>query len=140
MLAWTDDFIWVSGIFIFCVMSYGSWIFFTLCREIWNYEYPCEKVTFKNFLLKLFSILVHSTSVDVVWWWKGQNVECYYLLEIICVFCLIQRWAKALKAASKQFKKWKTKRDPIAHVMLPRWCFLNICWMGDVFTFFLIVN
>ncbi|KAK7327261.1 hypothetical protein VNO80_31627 [Phaseolus coccineus] len=31
-----------------------------------------------------------------------------------------KRWARALKAASKQFKKWKTKRDPIAHVMLPR--------------------
>ncbi|WVY94775.1 hypothetical protein V8G54_033863 [Vigna mungo] len=51
---------------------------------------------------------------------KGQNVECDYLLEIICVFGLIQRWARALKAASKQFKKWKTTRDPIAHVMLPK--------------------
>ncbi|TKY47898.1 hypothetical protein E2542_SST29959 [Spatholobus suberectus] len=30
-----------------------------------------------------------------------------------------KRWARALKAASKQFKKWKVKRDPIAHVMLP---------------------
>ncbi|XP_025645335.1 uncharacterized protein [Arachis hypogaea] len=29
-------------------------------------------------------------------------------------------WAKALKAASKQFKRWKSKRDPIAHVMLPK--------------------
>ncbi|KAK7393797.1 hypothetical protein VNO78_22361 [Psophocarpus tetragonolobus] len=30
-------------------------------------------------------------------------------------------WARgALKAASKQFKKWKVKRDPIAHVMLPK--------------------
>ncbi|KAK7316547.1 hypothetical protein RJT34_00098 [Clitoria ternatea] len=31
-----------------------------------------------------------------------------------------KRWARALKAASKQFKKWKGKRDPIAHVMLPK--------------------
>ncbi|BAT88999.1 uncharacterized protein HKW66_Vig0182590 [Vigna angularis] len=31
-----------------------------------------------------------------------------------------KRWARALKAASKQFKKWKTTRDPIAHVMLPK--------------------
>nr|AFK48023.1 unknown [Medicago truncatula] len=30
-----------------------------------------------------------------------------------------KRWGRALKAASKQFKKWKVKRDPIAHVMLP---------------------
>ncbi|XLR60197.1 hypothetical protein S83_010869 [Arachis hypogaea] len=29
-------------------------------------------------------------------------------------------WGKALKAASKQFKRWKSKRDPIAHVMLPK--------------------
>ncbi|MED6197449.1 hypothetical protein PIB30_056562 [Stylosanthes scabra] len=29
-------------------------------------------------------------------------------------------WAKALRAASKQFKRWKAKRDPIAHVMLPK--------------------
>ncbi|KAG4958234.1 hypothetical protein JHK82_034948 [Glycine max] len=38
-----------------------------------------------------------------------------------CNPILNKRWARALKAASKQFKKWKVKRrDPIAHVMLPR--------------------
>ncbi|XP_027346456.1 uncharacterized protein LOC113858154 [Abrus precatorius] len=31
-----------------------------------------------------------------------------------------KHWAKALKAASKQFKRWKVKRDPIAHVKLPK--------------------
>ncbi|KAK2388426.1 hypothetical protein QL285_062112 [Trifolium repens] len=31
-----------------------------------------------------------------------------------------KRWGRALKAASKQFKRWKVKRDPIAHVMLPK--------------------
>ncbi|GAU31192.1 hypothetical protein TSUD_210490 [Trifolium subterraneum] len=33
-----------------------------------------------------------------------------------------KRWGKALKAASKQFKRWKKvkKRDPNAHVMLPK--------------------
>ncbi|PNX74245.1 hypothetical protein L195_g030161 [Trifolium pratense] len=31
-----------------------------------------------------------------------------------------KRWGRALKAASKQFKRWKVKRDPIGHVMLPK--------------------
>ncbi|XP_061346519.1 uncharacterized protein LOC133292163 [Gastrolobium bilobum] len=31
-----------------------------------------------------------------------------------------KQWARALKAASKQFKRWKAKRDPIGHVMLPK--------------------
>ncbi|KAK7306874.1 hypothetical protein VNO77_44834 [Canavalia gladiata] len=31
-----------------------------------------------------------------------------------------KRWARALKAASKQFKRWKMKRDPITHVRLPK--------------------
>jgi len=50
---------------------------------------------------------------------RGKMLNVIYVLEIIWVFGLIQGWARALKAASKQFKKWKTKRDPIAHVMLP---------------------
>ncbi|XP_058748340.1 uncharacterized protein LOC131621312 [Vicia villosa] len=29
-----------------------------------------------------------------------------------------KQWGRALKAAAKQFKKWKVKRDPITHVML----------------------
>ncbi|KAL5076162.1 hypothetical protein RYX36_015146 [Vicia faba] len=31
-----------------------------------------------------------------------------------------KQWGRALKAASKQFKRWKVKGDPIAHVMLQK--------------------
>jgi hypothetical protein len=44
-----------------------------------------------------------------------------------------------LKAASKQFKRWKGKRDPIAHVMLPKSfndeIFLNIVILTVIFYF-----
>ncbi|CAJ1964743.1 unnamed protein product [Sphenostylis stenocarpa] len=69
-----------------------------------------------KFNLNLHFINKHSKS-------KNKNLPSDFSptpFKGACNPIMNKRWARALKAASKQFKKWKIKRDPIAHVMLPR--------------------
>ncbi|XP_020208382.1 uncharacterized protein LOC109793327 [Cajanus cajan] len=69
-----------------------------------------------KFNLNLDFIKKHSKSKNK----KGPSDFSPTPFRGACNPIMNKRWARALKAASKQFKKWKVKKDPIAHMMLPR--------------------
>lgn len=51
----------------------------------------------------------------------GLWTELLVNLGLIELLITVQGWAKVLKAASKQFKRRKMKKDPTAHLMLPKY-------------------